>query len=372
MALTVVFIIVFGIAILIPTVWAIIGLATGNTRYWPAIVGAAWGLVLMLITVIGMAIDWGGCSSTSATSGEAIRCATGDNLTECEPDVWAVECGRSAPAACGTLPANSYCPLGSRPVFVFCERMQDGGVKQPWATWSDLSFIAAGIWLLWFMQFFVRTGTRRDGPTTVETTGELQNPMLEIGWLSVAYCLIVIFMGPPSMWFHASLKEWGGWFDSMSVVFWLMFNACYVLYALAFTMWGRGRGHARRITVLLVWGTFVIVFGIIAAIFPGARLIGYFISGGLWGAAELAYVIVGAACRNVVYRRTWWLFILNLALLAVTMTIWLFWNDGIVSATNCQERESFPGHAVFHILASFSTILTYISFASEKRISGSA
>jgi hypothetical protein len=371
MTLTVVFIIVFGIAILIPVVWSIIGLATGNTRFWPAVVGTGWALVLMLITVIGMAIEWGDCSSTSATSEGAIKCATGDTVTSCAPDVWALECGRTAPG-CGAITAGSYCPTGSRPVFVFCERMQEGGVKQPWATWSDLSFIAAGLWLLWFMQFFVRTGTRTSGGTTVETTGEVQNPMLQIGWLSVAYCLIVIFMGPPSMWFHASMKEWGGWFDSMSVVFWLMFNACYVLYALAFTMWDRGRGIARPITVLVVWGAFVIVFGAIAAKFPGARLIGYFISGGLWGLAELAYVIVGAACGSVVYRRTWWLFVLNLGLLAVTMTIWVFFNDGIVSATSCQDRESFPGHAVFHILASFSTILTYISFASEKRISGTA
>lgn len=368
MAWTVVFVIVFGIAILIPVVWSIIGMATGgSSRFWPAIVGTAWAAVLMLITVIGMATKWGECSSTSQTSPGSIACATGDSVTPCKPDVWALECGDPV-TGCGTIPGGSYCPAGSRPVFVFCERMQDGGVKQPWAVWSDLSFLAAGLWLLWFMQFFVRTGTRTDGATTVETTGETPNPMLQIGWLSIAYCLIIIFMGPPSMWFHASMKEWGGWFDSMSVVFWLFFNACYVLYALAFTMWDRGRGVARPITVLAVWAAFAVIFGIIAAIVPDARLIGYFISGGLWGIAEVVYLIVGCASSKVVYRRTWWLFVANFILLAITMTIWIFWNDGIVSATSCQDRESFPGHAIFHILASFSTILTYISFASEKRI----
>jgi hypothetical protein len=174
-------------------------------------------------------------------------------------------------------------------------------------------------------------------------------------------------MGPPSMWYHASMKDWAGWFDSMSVVFWLMFNALYVLYMLAFAMWNRGRGRSRRVTVLAVWGGLAILSGIIAARFPHARIVLYLISGGLWGAAELACAIVAAASSKVVFRRTWWLFAINLGLLAVTMTLWMFFNDSIVSATSCQRRESFPGHAVFHILASISTVLTYISFASEKR-----
>jgi hypothetical protein len=364
MGWTVSFVVVFGIAILIPVVWSIIGLATGNTRFWPAVVGTVWAVALMLVTGIGACTKWGDCSDDPGTSGGVVRCARGDQLTGCEPDVWALECRRPVPG-CGAISAGSFCPAGERPVFVFCEHMQAGGVKQPWATWSDLSFIAAGLWLLWFLQYFVRTGSRTSGETT---SGELQNPMLQIGWLSVAYGMIVIFMGPPSMWFHASMKDWAGWFDSMSVVLWLMFNACYVLYTLCFAMWDRGRGVARTITVLAVWAAFAVVFGAIAVKFPGARLFGYFISGGLWGIAEIIYIFVAWRAKGVVFRRTWWLFVSNFILLAVTMTIWVFFNDGIVSATSCQARESFPGHALFHILASFSTILTFISFASEKRV----
>lgn len=367
MALTLTFIVVFGIAILIPAGWSIIGLATGKTRLWTVAVGAGWALVLLVITFIGIGTKWGDCSSDSPTSENVVRCARGNQLMGCKPDVWALECHRPSPG-CGTIAPGAFCPAGQTPVFVFCEHMQTRGVKQPWATWSDLSFVAAGLWLLWFFQYFVRTGSRASGSTTVTTTGELQNPMLGVGWLSVAYCMIVIFMGPASMWFHASMKEWAGWFDSMSVVFWLMFNACYVLYTLSFAMWNRGRGAARTLSVLIAWAALVIILGAIGAKFPGARLVGYFISGGLWGLTEVIYLIVAAAAKGVVFRRTWWLFIANLVLLAVTMTIWIFFNDGIVSPSACRGRESFPGHALFHILASFSTILTFVSFASEKRV----
>jgi hypothetical protein len=41
---------------------------------------------------------------------------------------------------------------------------------------------------------------------------------------------------------------------------------------------------------------------------------------------------------------------------------------GIISYQDCQSREAIPGHAFFHILASFSTVITFISFASEKNV----
>jgi hypothetical protein len=361
---TVFFIVFFGIAALIPATWSIIGLIRGNTRFWPGVVGTAWAVVLLAVTFVGIATNWGGCSSSSETSKGAIKCVTGDKPSGCEPDVWKVECGKPSPG-CPAIPAGKFCPSGQRPVFPFCEPVQRGGVKQPWATWSDFSFVAAGLWLLWFFQYFGRPGTTSFGSTIVDMTAD--NPMITIGWLSITYGLVVIFMGPPSQWFHASLKEWGGWFDSMSVVIWLGFNAIYVWYMVAFAMWGNGRGIARTITVLCAWAGLVIILALIA-MNPEARLYNYFISGGLWGIAEVVYIFVAAFASGVVYRRTWWLFLINLLLLAVTMTIWIFFNDGIVSPTACQSREGFPGHAVFHIMASFSTILTFFSFASERRV----
>jgi hypothetical protein len=358
MAWSIVFILVFGIALLVPTVWAIVGVATGRKRFWPCVAGAAWALALMLVTFIGMATDWGGCDAETDIG--TLACGE-----VCKPDVWSSECGRTS-AGCPAIPAGQYCPAGVRPTFAFCEPFQDGPIKQPSATWSDLSFIASGLWLLWWMAMFARPGTMSSGATSVTTTAD--NPMIVAGWLSITYAFIVIFMGPPSMWFHASMKNWGGWFDSISVVVWLGFNAVYVGYTLLFAMWGNGRGAARPIAVLAATAALVVVFGSIGWAEPSARLFGYIVAGGLWGIAEVVYIFVAAYATGVEYRRTWWMFLVNFGILATTMTVWVLFNDAVVSQEACQSREDIPGHAFFHILASVSTAWTFFDFGSERRV----
>lgn len=368
MGWTVSFIVIFSVAALVPAIWAIVGLAMGNRKFWPAIAGTVWALLLMLVTFVGIGTRWGGCTS-DAESSAAVTCMIGEERADCQPDIWHRVCGEGSPR-CGRIAAGAYCPAGARPVFDFCERVNLGGrVMQPWATWSDLSFIAAGLWILWWLHRVLRTGTTRNGSSSVIVTAD--NPMLTIGFLSVGYGFIVIFMGPPSMWFHASMKQWGGWFDAMSVVMWLGFNALYVLYALAFTMWGNGRGIARPITIFACWAAVMAGFGALAWEVPGSRLWGYIVSGAIWGVAEVAYVIVGASCSGVKYRRYWPLFVANVTTLAVTMGIWLLFNDDVVSAAACQGREKFPGHGLFHILAACATMITFASFASEQRLDSS-
>jgi hypothetical protein len=377
MALTVFFIVTFSILIAIPVIWTIVGIARGNKALRWAVLGIFFAIVLLGLTFGGMARNWGGCSSSMSASSEgAISCYPPPvpDASPCLPDVWKLECQKRvigprcpAPSPSPTpVPAGTFCPKGQKPVFDFCERIQTGGVKQPWATWSDLSFVAAGLWLFWFFQYFERIGISKFGRLIIPDNAD--NPMITVGWLSVIYGLVVIFMGPPSMWYHASLKEWAGWFDAMSVVTWLFFNSAYVWVTICGPMWGKLRGIGRPITVLSIWSGFLLTFGPLAWKYPDLRLILYFIAGGSWGLGELIYVFAAAINKNVAYRRTWWLFFGNFLLLGLTMFIWVLFNDDIVSPSSCQSRESFPGHAVFHILASFSTILTFFSFASERPV----
>lgn len=363
MALAIVFIIVFGVAAVIPAVWSIVGLINGNRNMWPCVAGTAYAVVLLVITLVGIFTNWGGCPVNGGTSEGSVQCYQNVHGTwrkQCEPDVWREQCRLSVPA-CGhaSIPAGSFCPAGPQwvTVYSFCEPIQQGGVKQPWATWSDLSFVAAGLWLLWFFQFF--------GSWPALFGSEDDNPMSSITVLSVAYCFIVIFMGPPSMWYHASMKQWGGWFDTMSVVAWLGFNAVYVIYLLVASMWGRGRTVLQTVVVFGVWALIMVVFGIIAGVNTNAHLYLYFLTGGPWGIAEVIYVFVAVFNSGVQYRRRWYLFVANLILLAATMTLWIFFNDGVVKE-GCAGRAGFPGHALFHILASVSTMLTFFSFASER------
>ena len=377
MALAVVFILLFGSAAAVPAVWSIVGLARGNRNMWPCVAGTAFAVLLLGFTLVEIFTNWGGCpvpARDTGTSEGAVQCyqnVRGTWTKQCEPDVWLEEC-RQPLAACVVdpknsrnnilIPAGGHCPAGPqwKTVYSFCEPIQTGGVKQPWATWSDLSFVAAGLWLLWFFQYF--------GIWPALFANPNDNPMSSITLLSVAYCFIVIFMGPPSMWYHASMKQWGGWFDTMSVVAWLGFNAVYVIYLLFFTMWGRGRNAWQLGMVFGIWALIMVVFGIIAAVNTDAHLYLYFATGGPWGIAEVVYVFVAAFASGVQYRRTWFLFVANLILLAATMTLWIFFNDGVVKEA-CAGRAGFPGHALFHIMASISTMLTFFSFASERSTS---
>ena len=360
------FIVFFGIGAAVPAIWSIIGLVSGKTQYWPGVFGTIWALGLLTVTIVGITTNWGGCSSNrSASSPGAIICAIGDKETDCKPDYWKLECHETQLCGKKAIPPKAFCPPPQKPVFPFCERIRFESVKQPWATWSDLAFVAAGLWLMWYFHFFERTETTR-----MAGNPPVDNPMLMIGVLSVIYGMITIFMGPPSQWFHASMKDWGGWFDTMSVVAWMGFNAVYVSYALIRTMWGNGRATERTILVLVFWFVLVFICGVIAK-WPDARLYTYFIAGVPWGIAEFVYLGCGRWCDGVKYRRKGWLFGINFVLLLGTMTLWSFYNPDFhlfTSATACQSREGFPGHALFHILASFSTVLTFFSFASERKV----
>ena len=121
----------------------------------------------------------------------------------------------------------------------------------------------------------------------------------------------------------------------------------------------------RHLVVMLGWGVLIGVLAAISWAEADARLYGYFITGGLWGTAEVVYLFF---CKfgSPRYRRNSWWFLANVCTLAVTMGIWVIYNDD-VSASVCDDVKGFPGHALFHILASVSTVLTYFSFASERR-----
>lgn len=351
-ALSIIFILIFSIAALVPAIWASICLIKGKRQYWPAIVGILWAVLLMSFFFISMSAEWGGCDAENAI--DAVKCDT----KNCKrPDPWGDKCNTRCPG----VPEGSYCQEGKRPVFDFCEKFAEGNIKQPWSTWSDLAFIAAGLWILLCLSFFNKTYT--------------PNPMCGIGWLSVTYGIIIIFMGPPSMLLHASMKSWGSWLDFMSVIVWLSFNAAYVFYFCFWASCDKGReGHYRTLGVLLPSAGLVFLLGILAWFKPESHIVGYFVAAGLWGLFEfyffffrpLYFRIFRPWDKSVKYRRILWVFIINLGVLALTMTTWSFFNANVVSDSFCQKLESYPGHAFFHIFASFATITTFISFATER------
>eukprot|EP01108_Squamamoeba_japonica_P005492 TRINITY_DN4348_c0_g1_i1.p4 TRINITY_DN4348_c0_g1~~TRINITY_DN4348_c0_g1_i1.p4 ORF type:complete len:161 (+),score=23.09 TRINITY_DN4348_c0_g1_i1:511-993(+) len=150
---------------------------------------------------------------------------------------------------------------------------------------------------------------------------------------------------------------------------WLAFNGFYVWYMVLASMWGAGRDEARR-TKAVLGGLLITIFALttMISVTQGMHLVVYFVTGSLWGIGEIAYVVAARFWRSqVIYKRSWFGFPINALILAVTMTCWMFFNHDVVGA-GCASRSSVPGHALFHMMASLSTLWTFFDFASERRV----
>lgn len=121
----------------------------------------------------------------------------------------------------------------------YCETLRPGKIKQPANTWSDLGFIITGLIIL-------AIAGRENGRST---RSEKPNPMNTGRYPSVLFGLVVFFMGPGSMMFHASMKAWGGFIDSTSMFLLLAFLIGYDL---------------QQITRLPAWLCWLIGIGILA------------------------------------------------------------------------------------------------------------
>jgi len=351
-AFSVVLIVVLGAAALVPAVWSIVGLAQGNRGYLWGVIGLGWAVLWLAVFFVAMGAQWGGCDA--APENGVLLCDDGN----CRPRQWDTTCGRSSepdsPDACAAAVAPPLrCPAGDEPAYAYCEVIGEGAVRQPWATWSDLGFVAAGLWVLWFLGF------AGGGLDTSFVPTKSQSPMRGASLLSVTYGLLVIFMGPASMLLHASMKSWAGWFDAFSVFTWMFFHAAYVVFA----SWGLDR-TVRTVLVMVLWLALAITLGIVSGVDPGWRFYGIVISAGCWIVAVVVDGVSVAANRRV--EREWWWFGGVLFLLGSSMLLWVLWNPDISGPDFCRDVSGFPGHAIFHMGAAGAALLAFIFYRSEQ------
>ncbi len=289
-----VFLPVFGIMMIIIVMLGI------RDRRWQVSVGAGWAaLLLILVFVLGFGFKW-------------------------FPDT----------------PADS-CPDGQP---CFCEGYQTGDViLQPESFWSDLAFMVVGLLILYL---------------AAKPNAAPANPMVDPkSGFPLMLGLIVIFMGPGSMLFHGSIKSWGGWFDSMSIMFWMIFSLAYSITRLLRLQWG---------WFLLMWSVPVVIVGLVDII-PEARQVGYFIFGGAWGVLDLVVAIrsMNGKPTGGVLRQPGW-YAVTLGIFAFSMLgFWIFSGGGTTSL--CPTDSLFQPHAVFHILSACVALFGFTYFATETR-----
>jgi hypothetical protein len=87
------------------------------------------------------------------------------------------------------------------------------GVRQPVNTWSNLYAIITSF----IVAFGVYTDRRKYVADYAPDTDNAPNIIGSSSWKPDLYVFAVLFLGLGSMWFHASLKAWGGLLDGVSM-----------------------------------------------------------------------------------------------------------------------------------------------------------
>jgi len=96
-----------------------------------------------------------------------------------------------------------------------------GGVRQPVNTWFNLYSIFTS--LLVAIVVYVDRKAGGTAPNTIRSKDS---------WIPDVYIFAVQFLGLGSMWFHGSIKEWGGVFDEMSMFVYASFLVFYSVHRL--------------------------------------------------------------------------------------------------------------------------------------------
>ncbi len=107
-------------------------------------------------------------------------------------------------------PDSCYCEAFDRRAIA----RNEGGVRQPVNTWFNLYAIFTAFLVALFVYFDRQAGVSG-------------NPIRSSGLLPDLYIFAVLFLGLGSMWFHGSLKDWGGITDVLSMFIYAVFLVFY-------------------------------------------------------------------------------------------------------------------------------------------------
>jgi len=215
-------------------------------------------------------------------------------------------------------------------------------IKQPMNTWSNLGFVLTGLAMLWWIGWERATGHH----------SALASRMTRTAFYPGAFGFMTIFMGPGSMFFHGSLKQWGGWLDSVSMYLFMSFILTYNLTR--FWNWPRWAWG-------LSYGAVNLVVGILAWVFHEQSTTFF---AGLGGLALVSQAMVARTVRiGTAKSGHWWFFAGTVSFLAAFVIWRLAWTGGDLCVT-----RGFQGHAVWHVLAAFTVFCVYKYFRAESRV----
>ena len=220
----------------------------------------------------------------------------------------------------------------------FCETFREGAMKQPANTWSNLGFVAAGLWVV-----------RRVKIDLAERIRPL-NLMGSSTALSTLYAALVVLLAPGSMAMHGSGTAWGGTTDVLLMLLYITFPVAYAFVRVV----GGGVRTCGWLYAALAGG-----FGI-------SLLTGTLPFSGSTFYTWLIPVFVGLELwlhfrSSVMSRDLRWLG-LAASIFLVGLVIWRLSHTG---GALCAPDSLIQGHAIWHLLCAVSTATIYLYYQSE-------
>lgn len=230
----------------------------------------------------------------------------------------------------------------------FCERVDitkveanEGGVRQPANTWSNLYAV--------FTSLVVAFGLWRD--RRLLGSGSATNVMKSRHHIADVYIFAVLFLGFGSMWFHASMTQWGGRFDGMSMYVFVGYMVSYTLYRIVPLTWLFWLTYIGLVTVftslhnhvssVILIAINVGIYIVLESIILIWRLVDYL--GKRWTPGNDWYLPI-----------IWWLSALTCFGLA-----FMFWKWGVIEHEFCNPDSAFQWHGMWHVFAGFMAVFLY-------------
>jgi len=221
------------------------------------------------------------------------------------------------------------------------------GVRQPVNTWFNLYSILTSLLVAVFVYLDRSSG---------ETTNAIRSTD---SWLPDLYIFAVLFLGLGSMWFHGSLKDWGGVTDMLSM---FVFAAFLVFYTI----------HRLWDSDLFFWIGYpltVLLFTIVGAVWS-------------WEYNSLILILILVAAYLVFEIMIWVRSGQVMQGKPLTIALWVLAVVAIIAATVfwalsqtggplCDPKSAFQPHGLlWHPLAGVMAVLLYFYWREDEGQTG--
>jgi len=171
----------------------------------------------------------------------------------------------------------------------------------------------------------------------------------------IFFGMIIILLGPGSMYFHGSLTRWGGFLDNLSMALFISFMILYNLFRLF-------RWDDQKVVFAIVYAVVNLALAIPSYLVDDFGLMSFMVLVAV--AVIFEIVICASSPRGVSRQWTPWLLVALITFAVASVIWWLSWTG----APLCDPNSWLQGHIFWHILAmGLTPFFVFLYLRSETR-----